>query len=279
MLKYAFMQNALLCSICISVLCPCIGVFLVLRKYALIGDTLAHSSLAGVAIGLSVHMNPILGAFIFTSICGAMIEYLRSVFEKYADLVLSIILSLSVGIAITIISSGKLRTNAEAYMFGSILTITKTDLYMAIGLSVLAVVTLIVLYHQMIYIAFDEEAAIVAGVKVKWLKYAFSVLVASAISVSIRIVGMLALSAMISIPVATALQLDKGFKWTLLFSIAFSAADILLGLFLSFYLNVAPGGFTALVSVIVLMLVVAAKKVLRTYKKRGLQNNGASDIL
>ncbi len=266
MLNYSFMQNAILVSIFISILCPCIGIFLVLRRYSLIGDTLAHASLAGVTMGLLTHQNPILGAFVFTSICGALIEFLRNYFKKYADLILTIVLSLSVGTAITIISSGKLRANADSFMFGSILTVTRFDLIMVIILSVISVLTVIFLYHQMIYIAYDEEAAKVAGVKVKLINYVFSLLVAAAISVSIRIVGVLVLSSMIALPVATALQLEKGFRLTLIFSVIFSVIDIMLGLVLSFYLNVAPGGFTALVSVAVLVTVLISKKIITTLR-------------
>lgn len=261
MFQYAFMQNAFFVSICISILCPCIGIFLVLRRYSMIGDTLSHASLAGITIGLVTDQNPILGAFLFTSICGALIEFLRRYFKKYTDLILTIVLALSVGTAITIISSGKLHANADSFLFGSILTVTEFDICMVLILSVISVTALLLLYHQMLYIAYDEEAAQVAGVKVRLINYIFAVLVASAISVSIRIVGVLVLSSMIALPVATALQLGKGFKVTLIFSIVFSMIDIMAGLFLSYYLNVAPGGFTALVSVGVLVLVMVGKKI------------------
>lgn len=261
MLQYSFMQNAVLVSIFISILCPSIGIFLVLRRYSMIGDTLSHASLAGVTLGLLAGQNPILGAFVFTSICGALIEFLRNYFKKYTDLILTIVLSLSVGTAITIISSGKLKANADSFLFGSILTVTKFDMIMVLVLSIISVLTLIILYHQMLYIAYDEEAARVAGVRVKLINYVFSILVASAISVSIRIVGVLVLSSMIALPVATALQLGKGFRVTLIFSIVFSMVDIMTGLFVSYYLNVAPGGFTALVSVAVLVVVLVGKTV------------------
>lgn len=255
------MQNAFFVSICISILCPCIGIFLVLRRYSMIGDTLSHASLAGITIGLLTNQSPILGAFLFTSICGALIEFLRSYFKKYTDLILTIVLALSVGTAITVISSGKLHANADSFLFGSILTVTEFDIVMVLILSVISVAALILLYHQILYIAYDEEAAQVAGVRVRLINYVFAVLVASAISVSIRIVGVLVLSSMIALPVATALQLGKGFKLTLIFSIIFSVVDIMAGLFLSYYLNVAPGGFTALVSVGVLVLVMAGKRI------------------
>ncbi|MCL2632237.1 MAG: metal ABC transporter permease [Coriobacteriia bacterium] len=261
MLKYAFMQNALFVSVCISILCPCIGIFLVLRRNSMISDTLSHASLAGVTIGLLAKQNPILGAFVFTSICGALIEYLRSYFRKYTDLILTIVLSLSVGTAITIISSGKLRASADAFMFGSILTVTGFDMVMVLALTVASVLALVLLYHQMVYISYDEEAARIAGVKVGLINYVFSILVASAISASIRIVGVLVLGSMIALPVATALQFEKGFRSTLVLSIVFSFVDIMVGLFASYYLNVAPGGFTALVSVAVLFLVMASLRV------------------
>jgi zinc transport system permease protein len=132
---------------------------------------------------------------------------------------------------------------------------------MVFFLSGLSVLTLYAFYHQLLYIAYDEEAARVAGVKVSLINYVFSVLVAAAISVSIRITGVLVLSSLIAIPVATALQLGRGFRFTLIFSIIFSVTDIMLGLCASYYLDVAPGGFTAIVAVTVLALVLAAKKL------------------
>ena len=157
--------------------------------------------------------------------------------------------------------------SADSFMFGSVLTVTRSDLYTVAALSAVAVITLLTLFNQMLYIAYDEDAAKVAGVRVRLINYVFSVLVAAAISVSIRIVGVLVLSSMIALPVATALQLGRGFKPTLIFSIVFSAADIMLGLIISYYLGVAPGGFTALVSVGVLIIVIAAKQVRRVLRR------------
>lgn len=274
MLQYSFMQNAIIVSLLISILCPCIGVFLVVRRYSMIGDTLSHASLAGISIGLLFGQNPIIGAFVFTSICGALIEFLRNYFKKYTDLILSIVLSLSVGIAISIMSSGKLNSNAESYMFGSILTVTKSDMITILILCIISVFVLIFLYHSLLYISYDEDAAIVAGVKVRLINYIFSILVASAIAASIRIVGVLVLSSMITLPVATAMQLEKSFKTTLIASIIFSVIDIMSGLFLSYYMNVAPGGLTAVVSVVVLLLVIIIKRVNNIYihsRRRQLQ--------
>ena len=256
MLKYEFMQNAFIISAMISVLCPCVGIFLVLRRFSMIGDTLAHASLTGITIGLASGQNPVIGAFAFTAVCGALIEFLRGYFKNNADLVLSVVLAACVGIAVILMSAGRLHANAENIMFGSVLTVTKTDMLLVLILSMLSVAALILLYDRLVYISFDEEAARIAGVRVRLLNYVFIVLVASAVSVSIRVVGVLVLSSLMALPVATAMQLRRGFKATLVFSVVFSFIDIMLGLFLSYYIGVAPGGFTALVSVFVLMAVI-----------------------
>ena len=267
MFQYAFMQNALIVSFFIAVLCPSIGIFLVLRRYSLIGDSLSHGALAGITLALVSGINPILGAFVFTAAAGALIEALRNWFKEYSDLILSIVLSLSVGIAITLISSGAVRANVETYLFGSILTVSETDVITVIVLSLLSLVCLFLLYDKMVYIALDEDISKIIGVRVKLINYLFSILAAAAISVSLKIVGMLVLSSMIALPAATALQLKTGFKKTVIFSIIFSITDIMLGLILSYHLNVAPGGFTALVSVGVLIAVIAFKKTADAVRK------------
>jgi zinc transport system permease protein len=261
MLQYSFMQNAFMISILISILCPLIGIFLVLRRYSMMGDTLAHSSLAGVAIGLMFNANPIITAFIVTSVFGVAIEYLRSYFKKYAELILVIVLSFSVGIAITIISSGLAKADVESFLFGSVLTVTRGDFYTVLALIIVSLVTVFIFYNQLVFITFDEEGAKIAGIKLKLINYIFAVLVAATISVCIRIVGVLVLSSMIALPVATALQLNKGFKYTLIFSMIFSFIDIMSGITISYYINAAPGGVTAIISVLLLVLVILFKKL------------------
>lgn len=261
MFSYTFMQHAFLISICIAILCPCIGIFLVLKRYSMIGDTLAHASLAGVTLGLLFGESPVMSAFLFTALGGVSIEFLRQYFKKYTDLILAIVLSISVGIAITLITSGVLHANASAYLFGSMLTVSSSDLIITGLLSLAAVATLIFFYHSLLYLAYDEDAARIAGVHVKIINYVFAILVAAAISVSIRSVGMLVISSMIALPVASALQLQKGFRTTLLFSILFSFIDILSGLFISYHAGAAPGGITALVASGVLLLTMLYRKV------------------
>ncbi len=267
MFQYSFMQNAFIIAVLISVLCPVVGMFLVLRRYSMIGDTLAHSSLAGVAIGLMLGFNPIISAFVATSVFGVLIEILRTYYKKYAELILSVILSLSVGIAITIISSGHAHANVETFLFGSILTVTRMDLLTVLALSLFSIAVIAIFYNQLVFITFDEDGAQIAGVKVKRINYIFALLVAATISVSIQIVGVLVLSSLIALPSATALQLNKGFKATLAFSVLISMINIISGLFISYYIDAAPGGVTAIMSVVTLLCVITYQKF-KDYNRR-----------
>ena len=261
MFEYTFMQNAIIVGVLISLVCPMIGIFLVLRRYSMIGDSLAHASLAGVAIGLLLEANPILSAFLLTSFFGVLIEALRNTFRRYAELVLIIVMSLSVGIAITIISAGLVHTNVESFLFGSILTVSESDVWSVVVLSIISIGLILWLYPQLVLITFDEDGARVAGVKTKTINYIFSNLVAATVSVSIRVVGILVISSLIALPVATALQLQKGFRRTLQFSVLFSFIDVLGGLGFSLLIDAAPGGVTAIVAVVTLLIVIAYKQL------------------
>ena len=268
MLKYAFMQNAFIASFFIAVLCPLIGIFLVLRHYSMIGDTLSHSSFAGATLSILLGVNPVLGSFIFTSLSGAFIEALRSHLKEHTDLILSIVLSLSVGIMITLISSGLVRVNAESYLFGSILTITRTDVITVGVLSISSILLLILMYHKLIYIVLDDEISRVMKIKVRLINYVFSVLVAAAVSTALKIVGMLVLTSMIALPVASSLQFRQGFRNTVIISIVISIIDIMAGLVFSYHLNVAPGGFTAIICVATLLVIIICKSFLALVLKR-----------
>ena len=256
MFEYAFMQNAAVVAVLISLVCPLIGIFLVLRRYSMIGDALSHASLAGVAVGLALHANPIMSAFVITSCFGLLIEGLRRRFSRYSELILVIILTFSVGIAITIISSGAVRANVEGFLFGSILTVTNEDVISVVILSVVTFLTVWLLFPQLVMLTFDEDAAKIAGVKTRLINYVFSVLVAATVSVSIRIVGILVISSLIA------------FKKTLLWAVVFSLFDVIVGLGLSYEVGTAPGGLTAVISVLVLLAVMAWRQGRMIAKKR-----------
>ncbi len=258
--QLSFMRNAFLVSAMISVLCPLIGIFLVLRRYSLMGDTLAHASLAGVAAGLLFGANPIFAAFAATAVAGVVIELLRNFYKKYAELILAVVLSLSVGLAITLISSGKVAGDVNSYLFGSVLLVTKYDLYAVAALTAVSLFVVGLLYNQLVFISFDEEGARAARVKIRLINLVFALLVAATVSVCIQIVGVLVLSSLIALPVATALQFRRGFRATLALSVLFSFVDIMLGIVVSYYIGAATGGVIALLSATTLILVIAVRQ-------------------
>lgn len=260
MFQLNFMQNAFLAGFMVSILCPFIGLFIVLRRHSMIGDTLSHSSFAGVAIGLVFGFNPILTAFIFTSICALVIEFLRTYYKKYAELVMSIVLTLSLGLAIILVSTGKASANVDSYLFGSILTVTREDLTLIGLVGGVCILVLSAIYNKLIYVTFDENGAKTAGINVKLINYIFTLLVGATISISIRVMGILVISSIIVVPVATAMQLKMGFNKTLILSVILGLFDVMVGLILSYYMNSAPGGTIALTSVIVLIITLIISK-------------------
>ncbi|MGV3024254.1 metal ABC transporter permease [Clostridium thermobutyricum] len=263
MFELEFMKNAFMAGAIISVLCPFIGLFLVLRRHSMIGDTLSHSSFAGVAIGLVVGVNPLITTFLFTTLCALIIEFLRGYYKKYAELVMSIVLTLSLGIAIVLISSGKASTSVNSFLFGSILTVTKEDILLILATGIISLLILLFIFNKLLYVTFDEEGAKVAGINVKRINYLFTIIISATISMSIRIMGILVISSIIVVPVATAIQLEKNFKKTLLLSILFGFIDIILGLVISYYIDSAPGGAIAITSVITLLVVLILKRFLK----------------
>lgn len=263
MFELEFMKNAFMAGAIISVLCPFIGLFLVLRRHSMIGDTLSHSSFAGVAIGLVIGVNPLITTFLFTTLCALIIEFLRGYYKKYAELVMSIVLTLSLGIAIVLISSGKASTSVNSFLFGSILTVTKEDILLILATGIISLLILLFIFNKLLYVTFDEEGAKVAGINVKRINYLFTIIISATISMSIRIMGILVISSIIVVPVATAIQLEKNFKKTLLLSILFGFIDIILGLVISYYIDSAPGGAIAITSVITLLVVLIIKRFLK----------------
>lgn len=249
-----FMRHAFFAGTIIALLCPCIGLFLVLKRYSMIGDTLSHSSFAGVAIGLVSGFNPLITAFIFTTLCAIIIEFLRTYFKKYSELVMSIILTLSLGIAIVLVSSGKSSAKVDAYLFGSILTVSSSDIWLIGIVALICFIAIYFLYDKLIYTTFDEEGAKVSGINTKLINYIFTIMVGATISVSIRVMGILVISSIIVVPVATAMQFKKGFKITLFLSMLIGFIDVIIGLFTSYYYDTAPGGTIAITSVVILIL-------------------------
>lgn len=247
-LHYGFVLRGLEAGIIIALVAPLIGIFLVLRRYSLIADTLAHVSLAGIAFGLLLGLSPILTALGVTTLASFGMERLRESKKVYGESSLALFMSGSLALATILISLGKgFNTNLFNYLFGSIVTVTQSDVMVITGIAACVGVVVLFIYKELMIISFDDEFAQVAGVPVRRINAILIILAAVTIALSIPIVGALLISALVVIPVVTALQFKKSFTKTLVIAEACSVLSVVLGLLLSITYDLSTGGTIVLV--------------------------------
>jgi len=242
MLSYPFMQRAFIAGLMIAVLASLSGSFIVLRRYSLLSETLAHVSLVGVSVGLLVGLSPLWMA-VATSLAAAwLIEYLRSSRGLYSDSILAIFLSGSLALAIVIISlSGSFNASLFSYLFGSILSVSNNDLITMGIFGSLSMALLILFFKELYFIAFDEEVARTSGLRVTLLNFMLVSIIAVIIALSIRIVGTLLIGALMVIPPVAAIRFGMGFFKTTLLSIAIALVSVVIGLSVSFFFSLPSG--------------------------------------
>lgn len=260
MFEYAFMQKAFLVGILLAIIIPLIGVIVVLKRLSMIGDALSHTSLAGVALGLLLGIEPIVGAVVVCVVAAFSIETIRRRLPRYAEISISIIMSVGIGLASVL--TGFIDDGAafNSYLFGSIVAITDTEVLMVVIVTVIVVATFLLLYKELMFITFDEQGAILAGLPVKKINFVITLLTAITVSVAARSVGALIVSSLMVIPVACAMQIANSYKKTVLYSVLFAVAFTVVGLVLSYYFNLKPGGTIVLTGVVVLIPLMVAKK-------------------
>jgi len=262
MFEYDFMQRAFVAGLFIAILASISGTFIVLKRYSLMSETLAHSALVGVAVGLVAGYNPLWMAVIVAIASAWLIEYLRSTFSLYSDAILSIILSGSLALAVTIVSLGGAFNNSLfSYLFGSILSVSNEDVYTIMFFGTVSLALLLIFSKELFFISYDEEVAQTSGVRVKLLNFLLVTIVAIIIALSIRVVGTLLIGALMVIPTASALQYRVGFRNTLLISLFFALFSVIFGMSISFYFSM-PSGATIVLSVIgffILSLIINKK--------------------
>ncbi|MDD2789614.1 MAG: metal ABC transporter permease [Sulfurimonas sp.] len=255
MLEYEFMQRALLAGMLIALLASISGTFVVLKRYSMISETLAHSALVGVAVGLVAGFNPLWIAVLVAILSAWLIEYLRSSFALYSDAILAILLSGSLAIAVIIVSLGGAFNNSLfSYLFGSILAVSSDDVITILFVGTLALALLLAFAKELYFIAYDEEVAKTSGIKVKLLNFLLVTVVAVIIALSIRIVGSLLIGALMVIPTVAALQYRVGFLNTMFLSVIFALLSVISGMTLSFYFSL-PSGATIVLCVLLIFII------------------------
>lgn len=260
-LQYGFMVRGLEAGVIVALIAPLIGIFLVLRRYSLIADTLAHVSLAGIALGLFFGINPVLSALGTTVAASLGIERLRTSKRVYGESALALFLSGSLALAVVILSLAHgFNANLFNYLFGSIVTVTTTDIYIISVLAAVVISVLAYFYKELVYITFDEEAAKVSGVPTTLINSILIILAALTVSLAIPIVGVLLIAALIVIPVTTALQFRKSFLKTIIYAQIISLFSVVSGIIASFIFNLSTGGTIILIMLAIFIIIFLAKQ-------------------
>jgi len=259
-LSYGFVQKALVSGIAVALICSFMGAFLVLRRYSLFGDGIAHVAFGGISVGLFLGVFPLWTAFIVSILGGLGLQKLRQSTKISGDAAVAVVLvsGLSVGV-ILVSASGGFSVDLFSFLFGSILLISDEDTVMILAISAGIIATLALMQKQFLQITFNEEQARLAGVPVTLLNYAFVILASVTVVTSMRLVGILLISALIVIPNISAMMFGRGFKKTIGISMSISAVSVVSGILLSYYYNVARSGMIVMVAVGILIGVLAAK--------------------
>jgi zinc transport system permease protein len=259
-----FFQRALIGGLLIGLTAPLMGIFLVLRRLSMIGDTLAHVSIAGVALGFLINVYPIGVGLVFALLASFAIERLRKAYKTYAELSIAIIMSGGVAVATLLFTLGKgFNMNVMSYFFGSIYTLDATDLWVVFGVTVLVVGVIAFNYKELFLMFFDEDAAGVSGLPLRFYNIMITMMTALVISVSIKIVGALLVSSLLTIPVACSLLVAKSFRHSLFWAILFSELAVIGGLLSAGLWDLAPGATIVLFLIALLIIILFIKRGLR----------------
>ena len=262
-LQYGFIQRALHCGSFIALLCSTLGVLLVLRRFSLIGDGLAHVTFGSVALGLFLRVYPLYVSLPVVMLSSLGILKLTQRARLYGDAAIGIVSSVGIAGGVLLASvAGGFNVDLFSYLFGNILAIGKEELYLSIALSI-AVLAVIFLYFQEIFsMTFDEEFARVSGIATERLNTLLVLLTAITVVLSMNVVGIMLISALLILPAVTALQLARGFRTAMLISASAALASVVGGIFISLALNL-PTGATIVLTNFVLFLFAFAIRNLR----------------
>lgn len=253
--QYSFMLRAFAAGAVIGIIGPVIGTFLVARRYALIADSLSHVALAGVAVGLLLHVYPLYSALAVTVVVALIIERLRTSQRLSGETALAIFLSGGLAVAITLIGLAHgFSVDLFSYLFGSITTVRTSDVWTISLLGIAVLSTIALFYKELLYISLDEEGAAISGIPTKALNTMLIVMTAVTVSLAMRVVGILLVGALMVIPVVTAMQLARSFKQSILLASLCGLVAVFSGLFIGYYANIPASGAIVLFALGLLLI-------------------------
>ncbi|MDJ1154617.1 metal ABC transporter permease [Macrococcus caseolyticus] len=266
LIEFDFIRYSFMSGILIGLLAPLIGTFIVVRRLSLIADALSHVTLGGIAFGmlltklLAFTINPVWTGILFSIAGSLMIEKLRSVYKHYQELAIPIIMSLGIGLSVIFISfADGFNQDLFGYLFGSISAVTFNDVIVIFSIFIVVVLFIGLLYKELFILSFDEEYASIIGVP-RYVHILFMLMVALVISASMRVVGILLVSSLITLPVASAMRLTRSYKELMVWSVVIGEFAVITGLVTAFYLDITPGGVIVMLLVAILILSIMIKK-------------------
>ncbi|RKQ35494.1 metal ABC transporter permease [Oceanobacillus halophilus] len=265
--QFDFLRYTFLTGLLIGIIAPLLGTFIVVRRLSLIADALSHVTLGGIAFGLMIEklllitFPPLYSGMIFSVFGSVLIEKLRSIYKAYQEIAIPIILSGGVGLSVIFIAiADGFNTDLFNYLFGSVSAVSQNDFFMILSISIFVILVVALFYKELFTLSFDEEHATISGIHSKRIHLLFIILTALVIAASIRIVGVLLVSALMTLPVAAAMRLAKGFKQMMGLSILFGEIAVIAGLITGYYLNIPPGGTIVMVAIIILLISIGIKQ-------------------
>ena len=265
LLHYGFMVRALVAALLVGLTAPSVGVYLVQRRMSLVGDGIGHIALTGVALGFLTGTSPVLSAVVVAAVGAVAVELIRSRGGTSGDVALAMLFygGIAGGVLLISLAAGTSNVNLLGYLFGSLLTTAPSDLIVMGVLTVVVLLFTLGLRPWLFAVCHDEEFARVSGMPVRALNLALAVSAAVTVTVAMRVVGVLLVSALMVVPVATAQQLARGFLGTMLGAMGLSVATALTGAVGSFYLDVPSGASIVVLSVLLFVFVTLLTAVVR----------------
>ncbi|WP_369201191.1 metal ABC transporter permease [Streptomyces sp. PU-14G] len=259
MLNFAFMQRALLAALLVGIAAPAVGIYLVQRRQAIMGDGIGHVALTGVALGFLLSANPVWMAVLVSSLGAIAMELIRWYGKARGDIALAMLFygGMAGGVMIINLAPNGSNANLTTYLFGSITTVAVEDIVAIVGLSVFVLLVSLGLRRQLFAICQDEEFARVTGLPVRLLNLLLAVTAAVTVTVAMRVVGLLLVSALMVIPVAAAQQATRGFAATLGLSVGFGVVVTLSGTVTSYFVDVPPGASIVVLAIVLFGVVTA----------------------
>lgn len=260
---YAFMQRAFMAMVAISAFAPILGIFLILRRQSLMSDTLSHVSLAGVAFGLLLGIDTSLSTIVIVIIAAIFLEYLRTIYKDFMEIGTAILMSTGLAVSLIVMSKsgGTSNMSLEQYLFGSILTITQTQVGALFVIAGVVLVLTALFIRPMYILTFDEDTAFVDGLPVRLMSILFNVVTGIAIALMIPAAGALLVSTIMVLPASIALRLGRSFKAVMLIAVIIGFIGMLSGLYISYYAETPASASITMIFIAIFLLVNLINKI------------------